>query len=103
MTRNKLYRSNDGVLLGVCQGIADWKNIPVFVVRLIFVVIALCTAIAPCLVIYLIVGLMMPARPVCEYSRCEDAFAEWKKRAETDEEYYRRKKESDWDNRFCNS
>lgn len=97
MTQRKLYRSNDGILLGVCQGLADWTSIPVFIVRLIFIIVALSTSILPSLLVYLIVGLILPTRPVCEYSRCE------KTSYESEEEYRRRKREAEWDNKFCNS
>ena len=104
MTQRKLYRAKEGVLLGVCQGIADWINGPVFVVRLIFIIVALSTAVLPSLLVYLIVGLIIPVRPACEYSSSERSSSYWRRDAfESEEEYRRRRREAEWDNKFCNS
>ena len=103
MTQRKLYRSDDRILLGVCQGLADWTSIPVFVVRLVFIVAALSTSVLPSLLVYLIVGLIIPARPACNYSCYENCASDWKRKSESDEEYRRRKREAEWDNKFCNS
>lgn len=63
MATNRLYRSKYGQFFGVCKGIARWRDLPVKGVRLIFVVIALCTAVFPCLVIYIIAGICIPTDP----------------------------------------
>ncbi|MBR6085586.1 MAG: PspC domain-containing protein [Spirochaetales bacterium] len=104
MTQRKLYRAKEGILLGLCQGIADWMNAPVFIVRLIFIIAALCTAVLPSLLAYLIVGLIVPVRPACEYYRSECNSSYWRKDAyESEEDFRRRKREAEWDNKFCNS
>ena len=62
MTR-RLYRSRNGEILGVCKGIAEWRDYPVDTIRLIVILIAIFTAIAPCLIIYFILGLILPVNP----------------------------------------
>ena len=128
MATRRLYRSKNGEILGVCKGIAEWRDYPVDTIRLIVVLIAIFTAIAPCLVIYFILGLVLPVNPYDEDTRSYDRgyrdgrrdrkerkgktyyynpepedFVSEEAKAETAEEYERRKKESDWDNRFSNS
>ena len=122
MATRRLYRSKNGEILGVCKGIAEWRDYPVDTIRLIVVLIAIFTAIAPCLIIYFILGLVLPVNPYDEDTGSYDRgdrrerkgktyyynpepgdFVKEEARAESDEEYERRKKESDWDNRFSNS
>ena len=130
MATRRLYRSRNGQILGVCSGIAEWRDYPVDTIRLIVVLIAIFTAIAPCLIIYFILGLILPVNPY-EDDNYERGYHDGKKdgrrggrrgrtyyynpepedfvkeeakaKAESAEEYERRKKESDWDNRFSNS
>ena len=130
MTR-RLYRSRNGEILGVCKGIAEWRDYPVDTIRLIVILIAIFTAIAPCLIIYFILGLILPVNPYEDdsYDRGyragqRDGRREAKRskngktyyytpepedvvntetKGESAEDYERRKKESDWDNRFSNS
>ena len=105
----KLYRSRNGMLLGICQGIADWRDLPVFVVRLIFVIICLATAVAPCVIIYLLMGLIIPIEPRGESSRrsgrstmddIKNEFDNLKSRVNRMEDEATRDDESDWDRRF---
>lgn len=132
MATRRLYRSRDGQILGVCKGIAEWRDYPVDTIRLIVVLIAIFTAVAPCLVIYFILGLVLPVNPYEDdsydrgyrdgqkdgrrdqrkggrkgrtyyYNPEPEDFVKEETKGETDEEYERRKKESDWDNRFTNS
>ena len=104
MARRKLYKSDDGVLLGVCQGVADWLGVPVAAIRLIVIIVAICTKIMPCLMIYLFFAIFLPARPACEYSFSESGSSDCSGSSyESEEEYRRRKREAEWDNKFCNS
>ena len=128
MATRRLYRSKNGEILGVCKGIAEWRDYPVDTIRLIVVLIAIFTAIAPCLIIYFILGLVLPVNPYDEdtasydrgyrdgrrdrkerkgktyyYNPEPEDFVKEETRVESAEEYERRKKESDWDNRFSNS
>lgn len=113
MATKRLYRAKDGELLGVCKGIAEWRDYPVDTVRLIFILIAVFTAVAPCLVIYVILGFILPANPYSGkespsgktyyYTPGPDDFVKEEAKANRGEDYERRKKENDWDNRFSNS
>ena len=123
MATRRLYRSKNGEIMGVCKGIAEWRDYPVDTIRLIFILVAIFTAIAPCLIIYFALGLILPVNPYEEgdgsrsykearkekrsktyyYTPEPEDFVSSEAKAESDEEYERRKKESDWDNRFSNS
>ena len=123
MATRRLYRSKNGEIMGVCKGIAEWRDYPVDTIRLIFILVAIFTAIAPCLIAYFIIGLILPVNPYEEsegsrsykegrkekrgktyyYNPEPEDFVTSEAKAESEEEYERRKKESDWDNRFSNS
>ncbi len=60
----KLYRSVQQKMLGgVCAGLADYFDLDVSLVRLIFVGVALLTAILPMVLFYLIAWLVIPVQP----------------------------------------
>lgn len=57
----KLYRSLSRKMLGgVCGGLAAYFDLDVSLVRLVFVAIALVTAIIPMLLFYLIAWIIIP-------------------------------------------
>ncbi|NMC66265.1 MAG: PspC domain-containing protein [Acidobacteria bacterium] len=58
----KLYRSTKQKMLGgVCGGMADYFDLDVSLIRLIFVGLALLTAILPMVLFYLIAWLVIPS------------------------------------------
>ncbi|HAV41625.1 MAG TPA: PspC domain-containing protein [Acidobacteria bacterium] len=58
----KLYRSAKQKMLGgVCGGLADYFDLDVSLIRLIFVGIGLLTAILPMVLFYLIAWLVIPS------------------------------------------
>lgn len=60
----KLYKSaNDKVLSGVLGGIAEYLGIDSTIVRLIFALVAIFTAVIPCVVFYIICAVIMPDPP----------------------------------------
>ena len=59
-----LYRSRDGVLLGVCRGVADYFDLSVFWVRMAVVLIFLLSGFWPVLGVYLAAALLMKQSPV---------------------------------------
>lgn len=59
-----LYRSREGLILGVCRGIADHFDISVFWVRAAFVLLFLLSGFWPVIGIYLVAALIMKPRPV---------------------------------------
>lgn len=118
MTSRKLYRSREGELFGVCQGIADWRDLPVDSLRLVVAIAIVVTGVFPGLVIYSLLALLLPLEPGygTRYSRQQQkhrddgrerytredlrsAFESLKRKVETMEEEVL-DKESDWDHRF---
>jgi phage shock protein C len=59
----KLYRSRNGMLFGVCQGIADWKGINAGYVRLALVVLTIFTGFFPFGLLYLVAAFFLPLAP----------------------------------------
>lgn len=63
MATKRLYRSRKGQIFGVCQGIADWRDLPVDTLRFIVVIAILVTGLVPGLIIYALLGLLLPLEP----------------------------------------
>jgi len=58
---NPLTRDRaQGVVAGVCAGLAQWLGWDTTVVRILFALIALATGIFPMLVVYLVLWVVMP-------------------------------------------
>lgn len=57
-----LYRSRRGWIFGVCRGIAEYRDIPVFWVRFLLVILLLITSGLPTLA-YLIAAIFMKPEP----------------------------------------
>lgn len=64
MATRRLYRAGekDSVIFGVCQGIADWKDLPVAPIRWIFAILAIGTFSAVAIV-YLLLAIFIPVNP----------------------------------------
>lgn len=68
--RRGLYRSNNGMILGVCAGIAEYFDLSVFWTRVIAVGLLLCTGFFPVGLLYILGGFLMkkdPYEPYDEY------------------------------------
>ena len=60
----KLYRSKKNrVITGVCSGIAEYFSIDPTIVRIIYIVLTLFTAVAPFVILYLIMWIIVPDQP----------------------------------------
>jgi len=59
-----LYRARDGVILGVCKGIAEFYDFSLFWVRAVFVVLFIFTGFWPICIIYFLAALLMKPKPV---------------------------------------
>ncbi len=59
-----IYRSRNGVLLGVCRGLADSYNLSVFWIRFGVVVIFLLSGFWPVMGIYIALALLLKPEPV---------------------------------------
>ena len=67
----QLYRSRDGMILGVCRGLAEYYNLPVFWVRFAAAMALLITGLWPILGIYLLAAFLMKPEPAVPF-RSED-------------------------------
>ncbi len=62
-TARKLYRSRNGKIFGVCQGLADWKDLEVGYIRLFMILAFLVTGFFPVGILYFIAALVLPLEP----------------------------------------
>ena len=62
--RNGLYRSRNGIVLGVCRGIAEYFDFRVFWVRAIALILLFFGGFWPIMGLYFIAALMMKPAPV---------------------------------------
>jgi len=66
--RRRLYKSNDGMIFGVCSGIGDFFNIDPVVIRLLMVILAVCS-FGTGVVVYLVAAIIIPNRPYADDDR----------------------------------
>lgn len=62
--RNGMYRSRDGVILGVCKGIAEYFDFSVFWTRAVALLFLLLSGFWPTMAVYFIAALLMKPKPV---------------------------------------
>lgn len=62
--RKGLYRSRNGVILGVCRGLAEYFDFSVFWARTIAILIFFFSGLWPVLGIYLLAALLIKPEPV---------------------------------------
>ena len=56
----QLVRPSQGrMLLGVCAGLADWWKVDRTLLRVLYVVVSLCSAAFPGVLVYLILAILM--------------------------------------------
>ena len=67
------HRARDGMVLGVCKGIARHLDFPVFWLRLLVVVLMFLTGIWPVIVIYFVAAIIMKPEPVLPLKSEEEA------------------------------
>ena len=73
--RGRLYRSRDGLILGVCKGLASYFDIAPFWVRFLAVMALLFTGFWPAIGAYLIAAVVMKPAPVIPiYDQDEQEF-----------------------------
>ena len=63
MPRRGLYRSRDGILLGVCRGFADYFDVSALWIRAILIVVFILTGFWPVIGIYILAALLMKSEP----------------------------------------
>lgn len=62
--RHGMYRSRDGVILGVCRGIAEYFDFSIFWVRGITILLFLFSGFWPFAALYFVAALLMKPEPV---------------------------------------
>ena len=62
--RRRLYRSRDGMVFGVCQGLADYSELSVFWLRVILIAAFIFSGFFPVVFLYLIAAIIMKLEPV---------------------------------------
>jgi phage shock protein C len=60
MNKNKLTRSNNRVIAGVCAGIAEWLGWDIALVRILYLVLSILSAAFPGILFYIILWIVMP-------------------------------------------
>ena len=71
--QNGWYRSRKGIFLGVCRGLAERANFPVFGLRLLWIVLTPVTGFWPLFIAYLILGIfIMKPEPIVPFQTPED-------------------------------
>lgn len=64
MEPKRLYRSrHEQILTGLCGGVAEFFNIDPTIIRVIWVIATLVTAVVPCCLAYFICSLIIPEEP----------------------------------------
>lgn len=61
--RRGLYRSRDGILCGVCAGVAEYFDLSVFWTRVVAVGLLICTDFWPVGAMYLLAAVLMKKDP----------------------------------------
>jgi phage shock protein C len=62
--RNGIYRSRNGIILGVCKGLAEHFDFSVFWTRVIALIFLFVAGILPAIGLYLLAALLMKPEPV---------------------------------------
>ena len=62
--RNGIYRSRNGIILGVCKGLAEHFDFSVFWTRIIGLIFLFVAGILPAIGLYLLAALLMKPEPV---------------------------------------
>ena len=60
MTREKLTRSNDKIIAGVCAGLADYFGWDPAIVRIGYLLLSILSAGFPGVLVYIILWIVMP-------------------------------------------
>ncbi len=67
-----IYRSRNGIILGVCKGIANHYDIPVFWIRLGLIIIMGTTAVWPVVLGYFLIAFYAKPEPVIPFTSESD-------------------------------
>jgi phage shock protein C len=64
LSRNGIYRSRSGIILGVCKGLAEHFDFSVFWTRVIALILLFVAGFLPAIGLYLLAALLMKPEPV---------------------------------------
>jgi phage shock protein C len=64
LSRNGIYRSRSGLILGVCKGLAEHFDFSVFWTRVIALILLFVAGFFPAIGLYLLAALLMKPEPV---------------------------------------
>lgn len=64
MSNLGLYRSRDGLVFGVCKGIADSRGFSVTITRILALAILIFSAIVPFVIGYIILAIVLKPEPI---------------------------------------
>jgi phage shock protein C len=70
--RGKLYRARDGMILGVCKGLANYADFSVFWIRIIVLATMVFSGFWPIVILYVIAGIIMKPEPVLPLNSEDD-------------------------------
>ncbi len=62
--QNGIYRSREGMILGVCKGLAEYFDFSIFWTRAIAIIFLLISGLWPIMGIYFVAALIMKPKPV---------------------------------------
>lgn len=62
-TNRGLYRSRDGIICGVCRGLAEYFDFSLFWMRILVLLAVLVTGIWPTVIVYFIAALILKKEP----------------------------------------
>ncbi len=62
MSNNKLIRSNDRIIGGVCGGLAEWLGWDPTLVRVLYLLASILSIGFPGVLVYIILWIVMPAK-----------------------------------------
>jgi phage shock protein C len=73
--RKTLYRSRNGLILGICRGVADRYDIPAFWIRVGVIVLMVTTTVWPVVLVYFGIGFLLKPEPIIPFTNeSEDEF-----------------------------
>ncbi len=94
----KLYRSREGMICGVCKGISDYFGINVSFIRFVLVVLTIFTGFFPFGLIYICAALFLSVEPA--YKEKYSYHSSSAKRSFYDRKDSEADRERDWESRF---
>lgn len=63
---HNLRRSRNGLVWGVCKGFADWLDLPVALIRIVYLVLLITTGFFPFGLLYVLAALLMPVESLAD-------------------------------------